>query len=77
MGGQAAVPSDSMHSISSSGTEDTVSAVIRASGFNLDLVQYIAEDTEMNLFKLKSPIIKLPLYLSASVFRVLYSAFKF
>lgn len=51
MGGQAAVPTDPKHSISSSSTEDTVSAVIRAKGFNLDPVQYIAEDTEMNLFQ--------------------------
>lgn len=51
MGGQATVPSDLKHSISSSSTEDTVSAVIRASRFNLAIVQYIAKDSEMNLFK--------------------------
>lgn len=61
MGGQAAVSSDPQHSAFSSSTEDTAAAVIRASGFNLDLVQYIAEDSEMNLFKLKNPIIKLSL----------------
>lgn len=51
MGGQTAVSSDPKHSNSGSSTEDTVSAVIRTSGFNLDLVQHIAEDTEMNLLK--------------------------
>lgn len=53
MGGQTAVSSDPKHSISSSITEDTVLAVIRARGFNVDVVQYIAEDTEMNLFQKK------------------------
>lgn len=51
MEGQAAVPGDPKHSISSSSTEDSVSTVIRATGFNSHFVQYIAEDTEMNLFK--------------------------